>query len=70
MASLGEADGIAETDEEALIAQNKVLLETQASGRAISQLVLFSCVLFTIPLALMYLSYRFLFIGDFWNYFY
>uniref|UniRef100_A0A914H1G8 Uncharacterized protein n=1 Tax=Globodera rostochiensis TaxID=31243 RepID=A0A914H1G8_GLORO len=44
---------------------NDALCETKTRNQAIARLITFSCILFTVPLTLMYLTYRFLFIGHF-----
>uniref|UniRef100_A0A183CD95 Transmembrane protein n=1 Tax=Globodera pallida TaxID=36090 RepID=A0A183CD95_GLOPA len=44
---------------------NDALCETKTRNQAIARLITFSCILFTVPLTLMFLTYRFLFIGHF-----
>uniref|UniRef100_A0A915N038 Amino acid transporter transmembrane domain-containing protein n=1 Tax=Meloidogyne javanica TaxID=6303 RepID=A0A915N038_MELJA len=66
---LATGDELQETDVELIDSGNEVSLLDEkheaARGRAISRLIGFSLVLIIVPLTAMYLSYRFIFTGNF-----
>jgi hypothetical protein len=69
-ASEADVDDQPDNDEPILVddeeeTASQINAEAENQGRAISNLVLFSIILFTVPLSAMYITYRFIFIGFF-----
>ncbi|KAL3092362.1 hypothetical protein niasHS_007571 [Heterodera schachtii] len=54
-----------EAAEDALLDDEAPPYAAKTRDRAIGRLIVFSCILFTVPLTLMYITYRFLFIGHY-----